>query len=101
MVLELLSGGDMFAYLNNRDFSISEERIRSLYADICTGVEFMHNYGIIHRDIKLQNIMMTDDTDNALPKLVDFGFAKIIGPTEVLNEHYGSQGYTAPEILLS
>lgn len=44
--------------------------------------------------------MMSDDTDRALPKLVDFGFAKIIGPTDRMNEHYGSHGYTAPEILL-
>lgn len=100
VILELLSGGDMFEYLNRRDFQISEDRIRNVYADICTAVEFMHSYGIMHRDIKLQNIMMSDDTDQAIPKMVDFGFAKIIGPTELLNEHYGSQGYTAPEILL-
>ena len=59
----------------------------------------MHSYGIVHRDIKLQNIMMTNNSDGAFPKLVDFGFAKIIGPDEELNEHYGSRGYTSPEIL--
>ena len=63
VILELLSGGDMFEYLNRRDFQISEDRIRNVYADICTAVEFMHSYGIMHRDIKLQNIMMSDDTD--------------------------------------
>lgn len=60
----------------------------------------MHSYSVVHRDIKLQNVMMSDDTDKAIPKLVDFGFAKIIGPSDLLNEHYGSHGYTAPEILL-
>lgn len=43
---------------------------------------------------------MSDETDKAVPKLVDFGFAKIIGPSDKMNEHYGSHGYTAPEILL-
>jgi serine/threonine protein kinase len=49
-------------------------------ADVLIAIEFMHSYSIMHRDIKLQNVMMTNDTDKAIPKLVDFGFAKILGP---------------------
>ena len=40
----------------------------------------MHSYGIVHRDLKLENIMMSDNSENAIPKLVDFGLAKMIGP---------------------
>ena len=35
----------------------------------------------MHRDIKLENVMMSDSSDNAIPKIVDFGLAKFIGPT--------------------
>lgn len=49
--------------------------------------------------MKLQNIMMSEKLEG-IPKIVDFGFAKIVGPSENLVDHYGSQGYVAPEILL-
>ena len=42
---------------------------------------------------------MSDLSDNAVPKLVDFGLAKIIGPTETSNEPFGTLGYVAPEVL--
>ena len=43
--------------------------------------------------------MMTDKTRASVPKLVDFGLAKIIGPNEVANDPFGTLGYAAPEIL--
>lgn len=43
--------------------------------------------------------MMSDSTNNARPKLVDFGLAKIIGPNEKANEPFGTLGYVAPEVL--
>jgi serine/threonine protein kinase len=53
----------------------------------------------VHRDLKLENVMMSDSTNNARPKLVDFGLAKIIGPNEKANEPFGTLGYVAPEVL--
>ena len=43
--------------------------------------------------------MMSDTTENAIPKLVDFGLAKMIGPNEKADEPFGTLGYVAPEIL--
>lgn len=59
----------------------------------------MHSYGIVHRDIKLENVMMSDTSEKAVPKLVDFGLAKIIGPSEKTTEPFGTLGYVAPEVL--
>ena len=42
---------------------------------------------------------MTDNTDAAVPKLVDFGLAKMIGPNEKADEPFGTLGYVAPEVL--
>ena len=42
---------------------------------------------------------MSDNTDKSLPKIVDFGLAKIIGPSETANEPFGTLGYVAPEVL--
>lgn len=43
--------------------------------------------------------MMTDNTDQARPVIVDFGLAKIIGPNETATEPFGTLGYVAPEVL--
>ncbi len=42
---------------------------------------------------------MSDNTDGAVPKLVDFGLAKIMGPNEKATEPFGTMGYVAPEVL--
>ena len=42
---------------------------------------------------------MSDKTDNGVPKLVDFGLAKIVGPNETADEPFGTLGYVAPEVL--
>jgi len=60
---------------------------------------FLHSFGVVHRDIKLENVMMSDTTDQAIPKLADFGLAKMIGPTERADEPFGTLGYAAPEVL--
>lgn len=54
----------------------------------------------MHRDLKLDNIMMSDTTDESIPKVVDFGLAKIIGPNETATDTFGTLGYIAPEVLL-
>jgi serine/threonine protein kinase len=53
----------------------------------------------VHRDLKLENIMMSDNSERSIPKLVDFGLAKIIGPNETATEPFGTLGYVAPEVL--
>ena len=63
-------------------------------------MQYLHEFGIVHRDLKLENIMMTDTSDESVPKLVDFGLAKMIGPNEKAEEPFGTLGYVAPEILM-
>lgn len=55
--------------------------------------------GIVHRDLKLENVMMTDKTDNAIPVIVDFGLSIILGPGQRAYESSGTVGYCAPEVL--
>ena len=100
IVMEYLKGGDLFNYLEKRDFTISEAKARDLTHSIATGLYYLHSFGIAHRDLKPENILMTDDTDDAEPKLVDFGLSKIIGPSEKCNDPFGTLSYVAPEVLL-
>ncbi len=73
--------------------------MKELVYQMAVGLTYPHNYGIVHRVLKLENVMMTDRTDESVPKLVDFGLAKMIGPHEKAEEPFGTLGNVAPEIL--
>lgn len=99
MVLDFMQGKDLFDYIQKRGFSLPESRVKDLMYQVALGVRYLHAFGIVHRDLKLENIMMSDLTDEAVPKIVDFGLAKIIGPSNTASEPFGTLGYVAPEVL--
>jgi serine/threonine protein kinase len=75
--------------------------VKEITFGIAKGIQFLHNRGIIHRDLKLENIMMTDKTKFAVPKIIDFGLAKILSKSETSSDPFGTIGYVSPEILKS
>lgn len=99
IVLEYMQGADLFDYLQARDFKLGEDRVKDIAWQLTLGLKYLHSYGIVHRDLKLENIMMTNTSSKAVPKIVDFGLAKMIGPSEKAEEPFGTLGYVAPEIL--
>ena len=100
IVMESLSGGDMFSYLEKRKFVVSEARAKQISHQIATALYYLHSFGIAHRDLKPENILMADNSDDADLKIVDFGLSKIIGPNETSLDPFGTLSYVAPEVLL-
>ena len=98
--MESLHGGDLFTYLEKRDFEISEERAKELSHQMATALYYLHAFGVAHRDLKPENILMASDEDDADLKIVDFGLPKIIGPNESSLDPFGTLSYVAPEVLL-
>jgi calcium/calmodulin-dependent protein kinase I len=98
--MEALSGGDLFTYLEKRQFKITEKRAQELVHQLATALYYLHTFGIAHRDLKPENILMFDDSDTATCKIVDFGLSKIIGPSESSTDPFGTLSYVAPEVLL-
>ena len=78
---------------------MTEERVKELGFQIGLALKYLHHIGVIHRDLKLENVMMSDTSDEALPKLVDFGLATLIGPSNTASDPFGTLGYVAPEVL--
>ena len=81
IVMECLTGGDLFTYLEKRRFTVPESRAKELAHQVATALYYMHQFGIAHRDLKPENILMENLTDTAELKIVDFGLSKIIGPS--------------------
>ena len=100
IVMENLSGGDLFTYLEKRNFEIKEKRSRQLSHQIATALYYLHSFGVAHRDLKPENILMVTDDDTSDLKIVDFGLSKIIGPNESSLDPFGTLSYVAPEVLL-
>ena len=100
IVMEDLAGGDLFTYLERRQFKIPERRAKELAHQMTTAVYYLHQFGIAHRDLKPENILMDSDSDSASCKIVDFGLSRIIGPNETSYEPFGTLSYVAPEVLL-
>lgn len=100
IVMEELNGGDLFTYLQERKFIVTEARAKQIIHQIATAIYYMHKFGIAHRDLKPENILMVDKSDDSDIKLVDFGLTKTFGPGETCTEPYGTLCYVAPEILL-
>ena len=68
---------------------------------LSTAINHINTFGIIHRDIKPDNLMITFHKGMYAVKVIDFGLGKIIGPQEKTNESYGSLAYSAPEVVLA
>lgn len=99
IVMELLRGGDLYEYISKKQFRLPESRVRNIIHSLATALYYLHSYGIVHRDIKLDNVLIVDESDDSDVKLVDFGLSKMIGPNEYALEPYGTYGYAAPELL--
>jgi BR serine/threonine kinase len=90
IVMENLSGGDLFTYLEKRKFTVTEHRAKTIAHQIATSLYYLHSFGICHRDLKPENILMVDPTEESDLKIVDFGLSKIIGPQETSLDPFGT-----------
>ena len=98
MVCELASGGELLERVR-RVGSFTEDQAKRLIGQILEAVKHMHERDIVHRDLKLENILLSHDADDANVKLIDFGLARFKTEGQTLRTICGSPLYIAPEIL--
>jgi tRNA A-37 threonylcarbamoyl transferase component Bud32 len=95
MVMELASKGTIANWL--RDFgSFSEDMAWAMFREVLEALNFMHSKSIAHRDIKLENILLTS---KFRPKLSDFSYAVECDKNTLSDTFCGSLPYFSPEIL--
>jgi calcium-dependent protein kinase len=97
LVLEFLKGGDLHERLKKGIYCEKEACI--VMKKILTALDFLHGQGIMHRDLKLDNILLKDKENDLDIKLADFGLAACASQGELLFIRCGTPGYVAPEIL--
>lgn len=95
IVMELCPGGDLLNYVRKRR-KLSEKYAKFVFKQIMEGIAYVHHMGVVHRDIKLDNILL-DGHGNI--KIGDFGVSRKTVLNEILFEQCGTPAYIAPEIV--
>lgn len=101
-VMELVTGLPINRFCDEQKFSVTE-RLR-LFVEVCGAVQHAHQKGIIHRDIKPTNVLVTATENGPSPKVIDFGIAKAVDPIRhgetyatAANAFVGTPAYMSPE----
>ena len=95
IIMEYISGGNLQNFVKKRR-KLCEKTAKILFRQIIQGIKYIHSRGIVHRDIKLENILL--DLNNII-KICDFGVGKLIKPSTILKDQCGTPVYMAPEII--
>jgi len=96
LIVEYSSGGELVSLiLENK--GLAEAHTHFLFKQILSAIECCHSNSIVHRDIKLQNILL--DADHNI-KLIDFGLSNFVEVGRDRNTFCGTPAYAPPEILL-
>ncbi|CAK0847239.1 unnamed protein product, partial [Prorocentrum cordatum] len=99
LVMEMCTGRDLCDRWEARG-RYTEQDTRELVAQMLDAVIVdMHSKGIAHRDLKLENWVFADPSDNARLKLIDFGFSELMNPDAPFMAVLGTIFYVAPEVL--
>ncbi|TNE49399.1 MAG: serine/threonine protein kinase [Deltaproteobacteria bacterium] len=96
------SGGDLHQWLNARnDAPVSSGELRTIALPLLDALSLAHTEGIVHRDLKLSNIMLAAKGGQVTPKVTDFGIAKHAAMPGITSSGavMGTLGYMAPEQL--
>merc|ERR1719171_1760711 len=97
IIMEFVGGGSLHHFLKKRTARrVEETKAKRLFYQVCQGIKYCHDRHIVHRDVKLENLLLDE---NGTVKIIDFGFSTIVPPGKKLKIFCGTPSYMAPEIV--
>lgn len=98
LVMELCAGKELHERLCKKG-SFSEEEARLAAREMCIAISHLHELGVVHRDLKLENWLYAHEGEYAPLKLIDFGFSLKWDQKQMMDRCLGSTNYMAPEVF--
>lgn len=99
LIMELMEGGDLLQSILE-DGHFVELQARRLFKEVCEAVKYLHDKNVVHRDLKPENILLTTkDREEMIPKIADFGLARMNMQTRDCKTFCGTPHYFAPEVI--
>uniref|UniRef100_M4BPY6 Protein kinase domain-containing protein n=1 Tax=Hyaloperonospora arabidopsidis (strain Emoy2) TaxID=559515 RepID=M4BPY6_HYAAE len=99
MVMQLCEGKELYEQLYQEQRKFTETDVRKVIRALLRALVFLHSNSIIHRDLKLENLLLTDAADPGSIRLCNFGLSTRLQRGEKLIEPVGTIDYVAPEVL--
>nr|XP_020454187.1 serine/threonine-protein kinase pim-1-like isoform X2 [Monopterus albus] len=90
---------DLYSYLEVNGGSLEEEKVKVIMKQLVDAALDLHNMGIFHRDIKLENILIETGSDVPHVRLIDFGLSCFFEETSCFNDFFGTAAFVQPEYL--
>ena len=101
-IQEYIESGSLSNFIKNNKINLQSKTIRKIASQAINGVKELHDYGIVHRDLKLENILFDyKDENNFNLKIIDFGLSVVLTSKAKTNENYGTFIFSSPEVLLN
>ncbi|KAJ4980705.1 hypothetical protein NE237_031542 [Protea cynaroides] len=97
-VLELCSGGELFDRIVSRGM-YSEKEAADVIGQIANGLGVLHRANIVHHDLKPENCLFLNNSENSPLKIMDFGLSSVNEVTDPIVGLFGSIDYVSPETL--
>jgi len=95
MLFEYVNGGQMLDYIISHG-KLKEKQARKFSRQIASALDYCHRNSIVHRDLKIENILISKTGDI---KIIDFGLSNLFAPRGHLKTFCGSLYFAAPELL--
>ncbi|WUR04795.1 serine/threonine-protein kinase [Vairimorpha necatrix] len=95
LIFEYVNGKQLYDLIVDEGF-LQEKVARRYFRQIVSAISYIHNNSIVHRDLKIENILL-DENDNI--KIIDFGLSNFYDNKMLLNTFCGSLYFAAPELL--
>eukprot|EP01041_Mallomonas_annulata_P006695 gene6695-13575_t len=100
LVMELCGGGELLEHLHRQHLQKYPEKTAcKLVRSVLGAIRYCHEHSIVHRDLKLENFLFENKSQDAELKLIDFGLSQHFNPEELMNTPVGTPYYVAPEVL--
>ena len=81
LLQELCTGGELLRKIQTTQ--LKEKDIAKIFNQIMSAVAYCHEKGIVHRDLKLENILFASESPDSPVKIIDFGFSVLLGKNEI------------------